>query len=358
MRKKPSLKDIAIKAGVSTALVSYVLNNQKTDRINKQTAAKIRDIAARLNYRINFIAKSLKTKKTMTIGLVVADISNPFFSSLARVIEDEAEKKNYTVIFGSSDENPKKMETLLATLLNYQVDGLIIAPTEHSENQIINLQKTKIHFVLIDRHFPALKTNYINIDNFQAAYTAVKHILQTGCKRIGIVTYSTELINLKDRKRGYEAALKEQKIKPAKQWIKELTSLAPEQEVKNAIDALIKPGVSVDAIFFTSNILSTYGLKYINSLKIKVPEELSVVSFDQSIASELFYAPVTHIQQPLKTMGELATCALLDAIDKKKKTEIVLQAELIIRKSTKPVKIVNYRAPQKNKEVIKISGSK
>ena len=105
MRNKPSLKDIAIKAGVSTALVSYVLNNQKTDRINKQTAAKIRDIAARLNYRINFIAKSLKTKKTMTIGLVVADISNPFFSSLARVIEDEAEKK----IIRSSSEAPMKI---------------------------------------------------------------------------------------------------------------------------------------------------------------------------------------------------------------------------------------------------------
>src|SRR6187397_2892525 len=108
MLKKISLKDIANQVGVSTALVSYVLNNQKEGRINKEVAQKIRDTAKRLNYRTNQVAKSLKTNKTYTIGLIVADISNPFFSSLARIIEDEADQNNYTVIFGSSDESPAK----------------------------------------------------------------------------------------------------------------------------------------------------------------------------------------------------------------------------------------------------------
>src|ERR1700694_607987 len=101
MKKKPSLKDIAQKLGVSTALVSYVLNNKKEGRIGKEISQKIREVAGQLNYRTNQIAKSLKTNKTLTIGLIVADISNPFFSGLARIIEDEAEKYNYTVIFGS-----------------------------------------------------------------------------------------------------------------------------------------------------------------------------------------------------------------------------------------------------------------
>src|SRR5579872_4860995 len=108
MTRKILLKDIALKAGVSTTLVSYVINNKKENRINKETARKIRDIASALNYRPNQVAKSLKTKKTFTVGVIVADISNPFSANLVRILEDEAEKYNYTVIFGSSDENIQK----------------------------------------------------------------------------------------------------------------------------------------------------------------------------------------------------------------------------------------------------------
>ena len=195
--KKVSLKDIANKVGVSTALVSYVLNNQKEGRISKEVAQKIRDTAKRLNYRTNQVAKSLKTNKTYTIGLVVADISNPFFSSLARIIEDAADQNNYTVIFGSSDENPKKSGKLMETLLNRQVDGLIISPPQNSESQIEYLIEEDIPFVLIDRYFPAIKTNYVAIDNYKAAYKAVKHLIDTGRTKIGMITYESSIFTLK-----------------------------------------------------------------------------------------------------------------------------------------------------------------
>jgi LacI family transcriptional regulator len=113
MKKKISLKDIAKKVGVSTALVSYVLNNQKTGRIRKEVALKIKETAKELNYRPNQIAKSLKLNKSFTIGVIVADISNPFFSNLARIIEDEAYKNNYTVIFGSADENAARYKYII-----------------------------------------------------------------------------------------------------------------------------------------------------------------------------------------------------------------------------------------------------
>ena len=121
MGKKVSLKDIAKEVGVSTALVSYVLNNLKEGRISKEIALRIREVAHQLNYRPNQIAKSLKTSKTFTLGLIVADISNPFSSTLARIVEDEANKFNYTVIFGSSDENQQKSAKVIDTLLNRQV---------------------------------------------------------------------------------------------------------------------------------------------------------------------------------------------------------------------------------------------
>ena len=130
MNKKTSLKDIATAVGVSIALVSYVHNNKKEGRINKAVAEKIRATALKMNYRTNQIARSLKTNKTNTIGLILADISNPFSAALARVIEDAADKSNYTVIFGSSDENPEKYKKILDALLNRQADGLILSPPE------------------------------------------------------------------------------------------------------------------------------------------------------------------------------------------------------------------------------------
>ncbi len=147
--KRVSLKDIAQKVGVSTALVSYVLNNKKEGRISKEIAQKIKDTAKELNYRTNLLAKSLKTNKTYTIGLIVADIASPFSSGMARIIEDEADKLNYTVIFGSSDENAQKFGKLVDTFLTRQVDGLIIAPPENAENQIFHLQQQGMPFVLV-----------------------------------------------------------------------------------------------------------------------------------------------------------------------------------------------------------------
>ncbi|HEV7622436.1 MAG TPA: LacI family DNA-binding transcriptional regulator, partial [Flavisolibacter sp.] len=148
MRTKVSLKDIAQKVGVSTALVSYVLNNQKVDRINKQLAQKIKETAIELNYRTNHIARSLKTNKTFTIGLIVSNISNPFSSALARIIEDEAGQQNYTVLFSSSDENEHKSLKLINVFLDHQVDGLIIAPTENAASQLSLLIENEIPFVL------------------------------------------------------------------------------------------------------------------------------------------------------------------------------------------------------------------
>ena len=127
--RKTSLKDIAEAAGVSTALVSFVLNGKEKEyRVGEKTAQRILKIANEMNYQPNLAAKSLRSGKTKTIGLVVSDISNPFFSQLARVLEDEAARKGYTVLFGSSDENKDKMNRIVGNLINKGVDGLIIVP--------------------------------------------------------------------------------------------------------------------------------------------------------------------------------------------------------------------------------------
>ncbi|HEV7330556.1 MAG TPA: substrate-binding domain-containing protein [Flavisolibacter sp.] len=331
MEKRVSLKDIAQKVGVSTALVSYVLNNQKENRISKEIARKIRDTAQALNYRPNQIAKSLKTRKTLTIGLVVADIANPFFSTLARIIEDEAEKNRYTVIFGSSDETAERSQRLIDVLLDRQVDGLILAPTENSEDQIRQLQERNIPFVLIDRYFPALEANYVGVNNHEAAYQCGLHLLETGRKRIGFIGFQTTLLHLQDRKKGFLKALQEGGVAFEKKQCREVALDATHEEVEESIQQLLKGPGQVDAIFFASNKLSTIGLKYINRLPVTVPTELALCSFDQSDATDLFYAPLTYVRQPLEEMGQSAVRILLQAIEKQgPPVQLHLPASLVL----------------------------
>ncbi|HEV3223753.1 MAG TPA: substrate-binding domain-containing protein [Puia sp.] len=335
MSKKVLLKDIALKAGVSITLVSYVLNKQKVNRINKETAQKIRDIAANLNYRTNQVAKSLKTNKTFTIGIVVADISNPFSANLARIIEDEADKHNYTVIFGSSDENASKFVKLVDTFINRQVDGLILSPPSNSENQIEYLQKLGFPFVLLDRYFKDIKTSYVALDNYKASHEAVNHLIKTGRNRIGMITYKSDLFHLKERKRGYLSALKENRISFERGWLKEIDISNNRSEIENAINEIISSDPLINAVLFGSNNIATISLKYINSLPIKVPRDLAIISFDQTDMLDLFYAPVTYIKQPLKEMGEIAIKILLKEInDTNAISQVNMNAELVIREST------------------------
>jgi LacI family transcriptional regulator len=335
MSKKVSLKDIAREVGVSTALVSYVLNNLKEGRISKEIAQKIREVAQKLNYRPNQIAKSLKTSRTYTIGLIVADISNPFSSSLARIVEDEAEKANYTVIFGSSDETAQKSARLIDTLLNRQVDGLIIAPPASSAAQVEDLVKQDIPFVLLDRYFPDIKTNYVILDNHGAAEKATTHLVEAGCKSIALLTYKTELVHLRERKRGYLSALKKAGMPYRKQLVKEVDISNDPREIVKALKDVLE-SQAPDGLLIASNILAAHGLRYINTLTLKVPADLAIVSFDETEALDLFYAPLTYIRQPLQEMGQKATQILLEGITAKNKiTQIVMEGELIIRASSK-----------------------
>jgi LacI family transcriptional regulator len=335
MKKKVSLKDIAQKVGVSIALVSYVLNNKKQGRISEEVSKKIRETALKLNYRPNQIAKSLKTSKTNTIGLVVADIANPFSSTLARIIEDEAEKNDYTVIVGSSDEKEERSKRIINVMLDRQVDGIIFAPAENDQPLIQYLQKSKVPFVLIDRYFPDLKVNYVAVNNSEASFTGVDHLYNAGCRRIGFVGFRTTLFHLQDRKKGYLAALKKHGIAVNRSLIREVPIDTTAEEVKEAIKALLSLSEPADAIFFASNKVSTLGLKYINKLGLKVPGDLKILSFDQSDATDLFYATLTHIRQPLEEMGQIAVQTLLEIMSKPKKiTQIHLPAKLVVGEST------------------------
>ena len=337
MNKKVSLKDVARHVGVSIALVSYVINHkEKEARVGDEMVMKIRKAVIELNYQPNLIAKSLKSGKTNTIGLIVADISNPFFSNIARIIEDEARKEGYIVIIGSSDENAEKSQDLINVFFNRQVDAFIIAPAENTELQITELQKKNTPVVLIDRYFPKVKTDNVHIDNFRAAYRAVEHLAINGNKRIAMMGYDTSLSHIQERKNGYKAALKDKGIRFRSEWFKDISYHNIEKEVAIAMKELLALVPKINAIFFATNTLAVEGLKIIYKSGIRVPEDLAIIAFDESDAFDFFYSPLSYISQPLAEMGKKAVKLAIERIrnNDKKYATILVKEKLVLRKSS------------------------
>jgi LacI family transcriptional regulator len=333
--KKVLLKDIANHVGVSTALVSYVLNGQAAEKqVSKENAARILAAAEELNYRPNQIAKSLKTQKTHTIGLVVADINYRFSSGITSAIEAEAKKKNFTVIFGSSNENAEKFDELVNVLINRQVDGLILVPTENSEQAILKLQRSGIPFVLVDRNFPNILANSILIDNYKAAYNSTCYLIKQGHSQIAFVNYQSTMFHLNERNRGYQDALNDNGIKPDEHLVKLIRPNHFKADIDKGIHHLVGKGRNCDAVFFATDRLAIAGLQEINRLKVKVPDDISVFSFDEAEAFDLFYCPISHARQPLEKMGKLAVNALLDLVNKNKIiNQVYLESDFVYGKS-------------------------
>ncbi|MBE7169371.1 MAG: substrate-binding domain-containing protein [Williamsia sp.] len=333
--RKVLLKNIAEHVGVSIALVSYVLNGKAEEKqVGKEAAEKIRAAAAELNYQPNHIAKSLKTRKTYTIGLVVADIKYRFSTGITSAIEAEAKKKGYNVIFGSSNENAEKFNELTNVLVNRQVDGLIVVPSEDSQDQIALLQNSGVPLVLIDRYFPELNTNCIVLDNFKAAYEITSYLIRQGHARIGFVNLETTLHHLHERSRGYKQALADHGIEFSPHWLQKIGVNDRAKGVETALNQMLKREAPCDAVFFATDTLSIMGLKTMNGMNLKVPDDVSVISFDEAEAFDLFYCSVTHWRQPLEEMGKIAVKTLIDVI-KHGKTykQITLESSFVAGKS-------------------------
>jgi len=335
MIKRVSLKDIANKVGVSTALVSYVLNGQeKGKKVGKELADKIRQAAVEMDYQPNEIARSLRKGTTKTLGLIVADISNPFFSHLARCVENEAMNYGYTVIMGSSDEDVSKSELLINTFLKRQVDGFIISPAEGTVSQAKKIIEEEIPLVLIDRFFTGLVTNTVVLDNYHSTHEATSYLIQKGYRKIAIVAYKTSLIHMRERVRGYSEAMNAAELSGNINII-EIDARNTQKEINTACNNFIISERKEEAIIFTTNLLSISALFCIHEKKIRIPDDLAFIGFDGGDCFDLFYSPITYIRQPIEDMGKDAVRILFDSItsNSSKNTSVVHKSELIIRNS-------------------------
>jgi LacI family transcriptional regulator len=334
MDKRVSLKDIANKVGVSIALVSYVMNgHEKEKRVGTDIVKKIRKAAEELNYQPNQIARSLRMGSTKTIGLIVADIANPFFGQLARIIEDEASNFDYTVVFGSSDEDEFKSESLINTLINRQVDGFIIVPTEGTSGQIRNLLRKKIPIVLVDRYFPEINASHIVLDNYSATNDATTYLVEKGYKKIALVAYKSSLIHMEDRIRGYKEAMDRFNFSDYIS-IEEIRYDHSQKDMDRVFNDLLIENKKADAIIFATNALSVSGLFCARRNNIIIPDDIAFIGFDGGECFDLYHPPLTYVKQPLEEMGKEAFRILLDLINRSSKTShIMLNSKLIVRES-------------------------
>ena len=312
--KRVLLKDIARELGVSVTLVSFVLSGkEKEQRVGKEIAEKIRQMATKMNYRPNLLAQSLRNGRTYTIGFIVADISNPFFARLARVIECRAHDLGYSVVFANSNEDNVQFQKIISNLRSKYVDGFIIVPIEHSQETILKLQQEGVNFVLLDRYFPQIDTSYVAIDNYAAAYNATRLLLEKGCVSPLFITYKSGLIHMNERKRGFlDAVAAGNKIKGEVEEIR-FASLATEMKTTLKERVLIQK--QHDSIFFASNTLSQHGLKYLFAKQKELLEQISIVSFDYNESFDFINPSIPHLQQPIEDLGNNAVNILTDIIE-------------------------------------------
>ena len=336
MAKKATIKDIAEQLGVSKALVSFVLNGKaKEKRVSDAMAKKVFGMAKRLDYTPNYIAKSLRTGRSQTIALIIADISNPFFAKFARHLEDEASKHNYKVIIANSDEKKEKFKAELNLLKNRQLDGFILIPPIGSEKELLKLKKQKIPFVVVDRSFEKVESHTIIINNFQAGYKATERLIKNNRKNIAILNINSQLVTMQHRVQGYLNALTKNGLTANQALIKQLQFSHDKELIKKAIEEILVAGA--DALLFTTGKLTILGIECLKELGARIPEDISVISFDDMDAYRVAYTPISAVVQPLEDMSKEAIRILVDMIENKQNDDqfenITMDVNSIYRES-------------------------
>lgn len=332
-----TLKQVADATNLSVTIVSQVLNNRPC-RVSKENRKLILDTAERLNYRPNLVAVSLVKGSTDTIGLAVSDIRNAFFSSLAKGVEDECQKYNWNVILcNSNDKHSKDMENL-RMLADKGVSGIIFGMASESTPEMVQecidfMSHERIPYMLVDRYIETKRGGIVCVDHVRGGYLAVNYLLRRGHRKIACITGPSNLIDSQQRLEGYIKALKEFGIPYDPELIVEgkYTFESGEQ----AINILFQKGSRVDAVFFFNDMMAIGAMKWLQAQGIRIPEDLSVIGYDDIFVDEFLSVPLTTIKQPTEQLGRVAACKIInkEVGHGSKEERIIFEPELIERKS-------------------------
>lgn len=329
MKKRILISDIAKALGVSVTTISFILNGKAQEkRISEALTKRVLEYVEKVGYKPNQLAQSLRTGQTKILGLVVEDISNTFFSNIAKHIETLSYENGYHLLYCSMENDNTKAKELIQLFYDRQVDGFIITPTEGLDDVIQELKANKVPVVLFDRYLSAVDTGYVVSDNYQGAYQATRHLLENPRhKKVGFVSLYSNQTQMRDRMDGYMKALDESQLQA---FIKKIKIDEQEDEAIAQIFEFIHDN-KLDAVLFATNYLAIAGLKA-NKKYGYLP---AVVAFDDHTIFKLYQPTISVVSQRIPVIAEELVKNLLRQIKNPQyePKKVVVPCDLLIRDS-------------------------
>ena len=333
---RSTIKDVATEAGVSTTAVSLVLNG-KSEKISEKTRKQIFEAVEKLNYRPNHIAMSMVTKMTHTIGLVLPDISNIYFSELSKLIEQTCYENGYNILYGNTNDMAHRDIDYINIFLDRNVDAIIVILSNSINEHLRDIQKiiadTDTPIIIVDRMLDVELATTVLVNQKLGGYLATQHLINLGHRSIGCITGPKNLYSSNERLSGYKEALEEAGIPVQDNLIYE--GNFHRESGMEALPYLLGRGVT--AIFSFNDMMALGVYKQASYYNLSIPDDLSIVGYDDIFISEFLTPPLTSIEQPVKKLAEETVNQVLGAINKKNRKNdlFIFEPLLKVRGSTK-----------------------
>lgn len=329
----PTIQDVARRAGVAPITVSRVINH--SGYTSEETRVRVETAIAELDYVPNTLARSLRSRRTLTLALILTDITNPFFTSVARGVEDTASDAGFTVIFCNTDENEAEEQKYLQVLLQKKVDGMLLVPARSSSESVETIQKQNTPVVVLDRRIPQAKTDSVRCDSELGAYQLVQLLLKLGHRRIAALSGPRHVSTAGDRVAGYWRAMREASLDNNVQsvYFGAFTQDSGYEMACQALAASPQP----TALFAANNFIAIGALKAVQDRGLRVPEDIAMVGFDDLPPALVTFPFFTVVSQPAYQMGQKATELLLARLAgeaPEQYEEIILPTEVLVRTSS------------------------
>jgi len=337
-----TIKDVAKRAEVSITTVSHVING--TRYVSDALTQKVHEAMNALNYRPNSLARSLRSGRSRSIGLVIPDISNLFFAEISRKIEDNGFLHQYSVILCNTDDDPKKESAYINVLLEKQVDGIIFISSGSKGEGLNQIQQSKIPIVIADRDMKNINADIVLVDNWAGGYEATNYLITLGHERIGCITGPSVVTPSALRVEGYKQALSEKNIPFASELVVsgDFRFEGGEKAMRQLIDLEERP----TAVFVCNDMMALGAMRAINDANLAIPDDLSIIGFDNIPLSNTTVPSLSTTEQPVAEMAKIVVDLLINRIrmeEEKRKgdninteySNIVLKTKLILRESCK-----------------------
>jgi DNA-binding LacI/PurR family transcriptional regulator len=329
--RRPTISDVAEQAFVSKTTVSHVLNG--TRFVAPETKQRVIEAIAELGYRPSTAARSLTTKRTGIVGMIISDASNQFFAEVLRGVEDVLGPSGYGLIVCNTDETLERERHYLDLLLGQQVEGIVAAATSQKWQELLRAEAKRTPIVFLDRTFEGMEGPYVGIDNHSGACQATQHLIESGRRRLGIIAGFQRLSTMRERLDGFRAALAAASIPLVDEWVVgcPLTVDAGREATRRVVSLAERP----DALLTSNNLLSLGALLAIREMGLHCPEDLALIGFDDHPWACVCAPPLSVVRQPSRRLGQVAAEMLRTQMEGHEvATPVVrLGCELILRQS-------------------------